>query len=335
MARMNKLLNSSIFLLVLTVLGTWFIWNRTLTDRRYEIPARAKDLRVAMLLSGSIEDQAFNTKGHRGLMLIRDVLGVRVAFSEKVSESGMQPVFQKYAGQGYDIIIGWGGQFLDAARRTAIEYPGSRFLVMGIDSGNGRNLGAVSYRHGEIGYLARAVAGLKTRTGKIAFVTGTLLPHQKVKALFFKQGARSINPEVEFRIVELGTWQDPEQGKTAGLNLVKLGFDVIAVDADEAGLPIHALAGRAGRYTIGWRVDQNYLSPRSVLTSGLQRAELAILAGARAALARHWKGRLYQFGIRDGVLDLAPFRDTLSPGEKKRIGNLRQDLVSGRVQVLP
>ena len=331
---MRKLIYALSILIIGTILGIFIVREMNLNQEYVSNSPEPGTFQVAMLLPGSVDDQSYNTNGYRGLMLIKKELSASVAYIENVPESDMEKLLRQYAQEGYDLVIGYGAQFLASIKIVADEFPRTKFMIHGYYAGNNRNLGAVSFWQGEIGYLAGTAAGIKTKANKVAFVTGFLYEHQKEKALLFQRGVKANNPAVEVKIVAIDTWNDQEKARVAGQALIDDGFDVIEVDADSAGFPIHELARKAGRYTIGWTLDQHELSPESVLTSSLQRVELVLLEGARVARLGRWEGKQYKFGIRAGVQDLAPFRGLLTPEEEEKIEKIREALLAGEIDIL-
>lgn len=284
---------------------------------------------VAMLLPGSVDDQSWNTTGYNALLLVRQKLGAAVDYTESVAQEDMEPLFERYAREGYDLIIGHGGQFIAAAEQAASHFPRTNFMVVATDAGNNVNLGTVQFAQEELGFLAGAVAGLKTRSNKVAYISGRPYTHMNEKGASFVAGAQYINPSTQALSLTLNTWTDREKAISCADKLIEAGFDVLAVDADSAGLPIHRLAEEASIHTIGWAADQYDLAPKGVLTSGIQRAEIAILAGAELARLGRWEGKLYKFGLKDGAQNLAPFHGKLDSKMKAVMTRLQKDILAG------
>jgi basic membrane protein A len=74
--------------------------------------------KVAMILPGPIDDQAWSQSGHEGLQLIEKEIGAEVAYtadSSSMSEAEVEQIFRQYATEGYDFIIAHGGQYIPAA----------------------------------------------------------------------------------------------------------------------------------------------------------------------------------------------------------------------------
>ena len=287
--------------------------------------------RVAMLLPGPADDQSWNTTGYSALLMVRQKLGATVDYTENVAQKDMEPLFERYARERYDLVIGHGGQFIAAAEQAANRFPRTNFMVVGTNAGNNVNLGTVQFSQEELGFLAGAVAGLKTRSNKTAYISGKPYTHMNEKGASFIAGAHYINPSTQALSLTLNTWTDTEKGVECGHKLIEAGFDVLAVDADSAGLPIHQLAEKASIHTIGWAADQYELAEKAILTSGIQRAEVAILAGAELVRLGRWEGKLYKFGIKDGAQNLAPFRGKLDTKQELTMARLQKDILEGRI----
>lgn len=297
-------------------------------------PMQASSFRVAMVLPGPVNDSSWNTTGYQGLMLIKEKLGATVAYNEKIPEQESERIFRKYANEGYDLIIGHGGQYISAIEKVSDEFPRISFMIVGTYAGNNRNLGAVQFKQEEMGYLAGVVAGLKTKTNKVAYVSGLPLIHMKEKGAYFVLGAKSINPGIEAKSLTINTFTESQAGRHCGEALVKGGFDVLAVDADSAGIPIHQVARDAHIHTIGWATDQYKVAQGTILTSAIQRTELIIQAGAELVRLGRWEGKLYKFGIQEGVQALAPFRGSLTPKEEKQVNKATRDILEGTINLM-
>ena len=92
--------------------------------------AGGEQLRVALILPGETTDRGFNATGEMAADLIEEEYGADVAFTESVNPANQADVYRQYANQGYDLIIGWGGQFTDGAVEVAEEFADTYFLVV-------------------------------------------------------------------------------------------------------------------------------------------------------------------------------------------------------------
>ncbi len=297
--------------------------------------AIANRFKVALLLEGSVDDHGWNQAAYEGLRLVEKELEAQIAYTANVANEDMAFLFRQYAEDDFDFIIGHGGEFISSAEVVAKEFSAIAFAVTAGYAGNNVNLGALSFRDGEMGYLTGVVAGLKTVTNKVAYIGGVAYDHTREQAILFERGVQAINPEAEVTIAWLGSWSDKEKARITTQVLAETGIDVVVVVANEAGVAAFEVVEQHGIYAIGWSLDQHELAPKSILTSAIQRVPHLFLAGAKLVQRDRWEGKQYKFGIQDGAQDLASFYGLLSPDEEALVQSIRQDIITGKIDVTP
>mgnify|MGYP003865622809 CR=1 FL=1 len=294
--------------------------------------------KVAMTLPDAIDDGSWSQSGYQGLKSIEKQLGAKIAYTEKtddLSDVEVTNVFRQYAKEGFDLIIGHGGRFVFAAEIAAKEFPRTKFAVVGTFPGNNRNLAALSFRSGELGYLTGVVAALKTKTNKVSFIGGVDYPHIKEGAILFERGAKATKPDITVIIEWVGNWTDKEKCQKIAEKHIKSGVDVILNNADPGSLPLHQLAKKHGIHTIGWIQDLYQLAPGTVLTSAIQDSPALLLQAATLVREGRWEGKQYKFGLREKVQKLAPFRGSLTPEQEAVVNKVKEDILIGKIDVSP
>ena len=291
--------------------------------------------KVAVLLPGPEDDAGWSQAAYEGLRLVEKELGAEVAFTTNVDEDIAEDVFRQYANEGYNFIIGHGGEYIPGAETVAVEFPRIKFAVVAGYGGNNKNFGALSFRDGEVGYLTGVVAGFKTKTDKVAYIGGEPYAHMREQAALFERGAKATNPEVKVSIEWVESWVDQDKAREIAKPLIEAGTDVIVVDADVAGLAIHELAQQEGVKTIGWALDQHQLAPETILTSAVQRVPILLLEGAILVQQGRWEGKQYKFGLQERAQELAPFYGLLTADEEQHVQTVRNDIIAGKIDVLP
>lgn len=297
--------------------------------------AAAGRFRVAMVLPGPIDDQTWNTSGYEGLLLIEKEMGAQVAYTAELAEEDYEKVLRQYAQEGYDFIIAHGGQFVPAAEVVTEEFPRTKFVVMTQYAGNNKNLGALSFRDGEMGYLVGVVAALKSRSHKVAFIGGQPFSNIVERSVLFERGARAIDPQIEVTVAWVGSWTDEARAAEIAQELLAGGTDVIVVNANAASLAVHKAAEKAGAYTIGWNLDRSEVAPGTIITSAVQQVPQLLLEGALLVQQGRWEGKQYKFGLHEGVQDLAPFHGLLSPEAEAQVNTIKEQIVTGKIDVSP
>ena len=130
------------------------------------VSAQAEAPRIAAALPGTITDRAFNENVHEGLVMAREQHGAEIAFTENVSQATQVEVMSDYARRGYDMVFGAGGEFTDAARRVAANFPEATVAV--INGAPTEGVVTLNFRNQEFGYVVGLVAGHFSETGVAA-----------------------------------------------------------------------------------------------------------------------------------------------------------------------
>ncbi len=66
-----------------------------------------------------------------------------------------------------------------------------------------------------------------TQTGKIGIIGGVDIPSMRACVNAIQDGARLVNPDVEFAVSYVGSWADPAKAKELALAQIESGVDVI------------------------------------------------------------------------------------------------------------
>lgn len=303
-------------------------------------PQAGRDFRVAIVLPEAIDGDAWSQAGHQGLKLIEAQLQAEVEYAEidRKSPEDIKKILRQYAREGFDFIIGHGSQHLTlpALEVAAKEFPRSKFAAIGGGGfGNNHNLGVLQVRDGELGYLAGVVAALKTKTNKIGYIGGFDYATLQEEAALLERGAKATKPAVEVAIRWLGGWTDVAKADAIARELMASGVDLFVLHGDPATLPLYPILAKVGIAIIGWNTDQYERSPDAVITSGIVKIPELLLAGATLVREGRWEGRKYRLGLREGVLELAPFRGALTPEQEEIVQRAKDEILLGKIDVMP
>lgn len=292
-------------------------------------------IKVALVLPGPIDDRSWSQSGHEGLMLIQHELGAQVAYRASVPPGEAEALIRAYAKEGFDFIILHGAQYIPAGERVAKEYPRTHFAVVTSYPGNNVNLGALSFRAGEVGYLTGVVAALKTRTKHVAYLGGERYPITLEDVTLFKKGVEATDASVRVSVEWVNSWSDAAKARRIAMDLVRRGADVLVVNAALASRGALEVAEAQGVHAIGWNLDRYDEAPHAIVTSAIQRVPVLLLKGATLVQAGRWEGRQYKFGLREGAQELAPFRGTLTPEQEAQVRRITQQIETEELEVTP
>lgn len=295
-----------------------------------------KTLKVAVLLPGSVNDQGWNATAYNGLMMIKDTYGAEVSYSESVAASDYEQVYRGYASQGYNIVIGHGAEFADAAKAVAKDFPDVFFGVTSSSEAAEPNVFAITNDNIQQGFLAGCAAGLLTKSNVIGCVAGMELSSIAEYCEGFKKGVLYVNPDATVLVTFTGSFDDAAKAKESANAMISQGADVLTHDADQSGLSVLDAAKEAGVMALGCVADQSSYAPDTVVTSSINDAAAVYLAAAEKYMAGTLEGKAYKLGIADGTVDLAgygTFDNKLSDDFKSQIDTIKADLKADKIDL--
>jgi basic membrane protein A and related proteins len=290
---------------------------------------------IAAMFPGRIDDGGFIEAGYRGLMRVRDDVGIPVSYVDDVAPEAeaMKDVLRRLARSDAKMVIAYGGQTSEAVQRVAWEFPQQRFTV--IQGFLTRpNLAIYEVLQEQSAWLAGAAAGMLTKTNVVGHMSGLRVrPGLKARAAF-ADGLATTNPRAKLLTNFSGTQDDAGLAKRIAFAQIDAGADIIftMLNAGRAGA-IEACRER-GVKQIGNVRDWVAVMPDVFVASAVADGGVAIVQVARDLHDSLWKGDLVKrIGIRnrDAVrLALAP---TVPEAVKVRIAAFTQEMVAGSIKI--
>jgi len=159
-------------------------------------------------------------------------------------------------------------------------------------------------------------------------------PIGEVNRLFhaFMNGARSVNPEVEFKVTFIGSWYDPPKAKEAAFAQIEAGVDVLY--AERAG--VVDAAREKGIIAFGNVNDMNKEENGTdvVVTSALWHMEEAIAHAISRVKDGTFAAENYKEWtmMQKGGASLAPyyeFEDKIPADAKAKVEELKAQILAG------
>jgi basic membrane protein A len=295
-------------------------------------PAAAQDFKAAIVMPGNITDQSWNQTGYEGIMLAKEKLGIEVAFSEKVPQPDQLEAMSDYARRGYNVVIGHGGEFVDAAERAAERNPDTMFVVTnGFVSKD--NLSSVTFDFKQFGYAIGFLAGKMSKTGKGGYISA-----QKIKVSTdleegFKQGFQAVKPGAEILVTYTNDWDDVAKAKEAALNQLSQGVDVIFPILDNGQVGALQAAKEKGAWSFGVWKDVLDAWPETVLQSAVMDFRVALVDFLDMAKKGEAKGQVYQIGIGTEAGTLGKYNPAVPADVVKETDAVIEKLKSGELKL--
>mgnify|MGYP002589677076 CR=1 FL=1 len=176
--------------------------------------ADGESLKVALCVTGAVNDMGFCQSAYEGLVLLEEKYGAEIAYTENLQAADMAAAFTDYAANGYDIVIGHGFQFGDPALEVGAQYPDTTFICTEADVASD-NVASYVMSCEQGGYIEGMLAASMTKSNKIGFI-GPIEGASLIKIMNgFEDGAKSINPDIEVQTAWTGSFTDTALAKEA------------------------------------------------------------------------------------------------------------------------
>jgi basic membrane protein A len=269
----------------------------------------------------------------------------RVDFIETVDTRDREANIASFAASGYDIIITVGAGMIEETLAVAGASPALYFV--GVQQAPElhvlpSNYTTLVFHEEQSGFLAGAVAGLITQSGRVAAVCEVqFIESVRRTCDGFRRGAIYVNPAIQ---VDLSYRSGPEEllfrdldwgTETAALS-VDRGADVVfAVGEETANAAMEAAALR-GALVIGAEFDRHAQLPEvggALVTSAVLDVRGGLLAILQETVEGHFRAEQHW-----GEVGLAPFRDFARrlPSEVlRRLAEITDDLQAGVIRIEP
>lgn len=295
-------------------------------------------LKVALVVAFTgLGDRGFCDSANAGLQRAIKQLGIAGKVIEPKSESEYLEQYRALSAEGYDLIIGLTSGIASEVEELADEFPRTRYAIIDyVPSKPHPQVAGLSFTEHEGSFLAGALAGMMTKTGKIGYVGGIDTPLLRKFQVGYIEGAKYVNPKVETISVIAGAFGDPTKGKELALSLFNRGCDIVYHAAGKTGDGVIAAAKEMGKYAIGVNTDQDYIAPGTVLTSMVKRVDNAVYNCINDTINGRFKGGSYVYGLKDGGVSLTDFRYTKNaiPSQvQARLKTIEKDLIEGKIKV--
>lgn len=304
-----------------------------------------KQLRVALLVTGTLGDKGFWDSAKAGVDRAQAELGAQVQTVEFPNAADWQPALAQLAQGGYDIIVLGGFDMIDALNVIAPQFPDTKFIFFDatVDQPNVAN---ITYAQNEASFLAGVLAAcavnnpeIKNKSGKkvVGAVGGMDIPVINDFIVGYNQGAKYADPSIRVLKSYAGTWEDPAKGKELARDQFQQGADVVFAVAGKTGLGVLEAAKDANRYAIGVDANQNAEQPGHVLTSVLKRVDNSVFDLLQiAATGTLQTGKTYTYGIENNGVGLAEddlYRKYVPQACRDQVNKAKEDVASGKVRV--
>src|SRR5262245_27470919 len=269
--------------------------------------------KISFVYVGPIGDHGWSYQHHQGLEAIKREFGdkVETSFVENVPEGpDAERVIDQLAATGSDIIFTTSFGFMNPTVKVAARYPNVKFEhATGFKQA--ANVATYDARFYEGRHVIGVIAGKMTKTNVIGYIGPYPIPEVVMGINSAYLAAKSVNPNVTFKVVWVSSWFDPGKEAAAAKALVDQGADILMQHTDSPAAVKYA--EEKGIYAFGQASDMEKFGPNAQLTAIVDNWNPYYLKRVQQVLDGTWKSGAVWGGMKDGTVVMAPWSKKIPP----------------------
>lgn len=303
-----------------------------------------EDVKVGVIHIGDpATGSGYSYTHDQGIVAMQETLGlsdeqiVRKNNIDDADTTAIENAMNECIEEGCNIIFATSWGYMDTCEALAAEYPNVFFSHATGYKSNGTNFNHYFGRIYQARYLSGIVAGMKTETNKIGYVSAMGSENGECTSGIdaFAMGVASVNPEATVEVKDTNSWYDPEGEGQAAQALIDDGCDVIAQHCDTNNPQI--AARDAGVWGVGYNSDMTAEVGESVLTSVVWNWGAYYTAAVQNVIDGTWTPGVHvedYFGsMADGLLSITALSSEVAEGTQEAVDVAKAAIEDGSFDV--
>ncbi|MET0312916.1 MAG: BMP family ABC transporter substrate-binding protein [Hansschlegelia sp.] len=291
----------------------------------------AEPLKVAFVYTGPIGDHGYSYQHDVGRKAVEKEFGdkVKVSFVENVSEGpDAERVIEQLASSGNKLIFTTSFGFMNPTIKVAARHPDVKFQhATGFKTA--KNVGIYNARFYEGRYIIGQMAAKMSKSGTIGYIASFPIPEVVMGINAAYLGAKTVNPDIKFKIIWVSSWFDPGKESDAAKALVDQGADILMQHTDSPAAM--KLAEERGIHAFGQSSDMADFGPKAQLTSIVDDWNYYYISRVKAVMDGSWKPDNVWDGLKEKMVELAPYGPAVPDDVKKMADETKAKIISGEL----
>ena len=269
--------------------------------------AFADPVKAAFVYIGPTGDHGWTYAHDQGANYVKDNMGddVEITRIESVAENSDAARVITSLARKNDIIFTTSFGYMEPTIKVAASYPDVKFEHATGYQRPTDNISTYSARFYEGRHVIGKIAGRMTESNIIGYIASFPIPEviRGINAAFL--AAKSVNPDIQIKIVWVYTWYDPGKEADAARALIAQGADILMQHTDSTA-PM-TVAEEAGIRAFGQASDMSAWGPTAHLTSIIDEWGPYYLARVQAVKDGTWTSSDTFHGVPEGMVEFAGF----------------------------
>ena len=292
--------------------------------------ADAHQTKVGFVYVGPVGDGGWTYEHNQARLAVEAEFGdaVETVFVESVPEGpDAERVMSQMALGGADLIFTTSFGYMDPTINVAAKFPDVKFEhATGFKRSD--NVSTYSARFYEGRAVQGHIAGQMTTSNIIGYIGSFPIPEvvRGINSAYIH--AKTVNPDVEFKIVWAYTWFDPAKEAEAASVLIEQGADVILQHTDSTA-PQAAAQSAGNVVTFGQASDMAEFGPFPRVSSIIDDWAPYYIARTKAVMDGTWTSTDTWDGIGAGMVGIGEISSAVPAEIKASAEALRDSLADG------
>ena len=296
--------------------------------------------KIGVLYIGSASETSGYTYAHEiGIQGMANNIGLsdnQIVRKESVSDSdekAIKAALQDCVDKKCNVIFTTSWGYMNQTEEFAEKYPDIYFANATGYLSNGKNFTNYFGRIYQTRYLSGIVAGLKTKTNKIGYVSAMGTDNSECTGGVdaFAIGVESVNKAAKVKVAVTNSWYAPDDEKKASDALIAAGCDVLAQHCDTTA-PQEASQDN-GTWSIGYNSDMSKETPKATLTSVIWNWSAYYTSYISSIINASYDGKNYYGGMKENLVSLTELSSLCESDTADKIKEAKENIISGKFGV--
>lgn len=298
------------------------------------------ELKIGVLYIGSASETSGYTYAHEiGIQGMANNIGLsdnQIVRKESVSDSdekAIKAALQDCVDKKCNVIFTTSWGYMNQTEEFAEKYPDIYFANATGYLSNGKNFTNYFGRIYQTRYLSGIVAGLKTKTNKIGYVSAMGTDNSECTGGVdaFAIGVESVNKAAKVKVAVTNSWYAPDDEKKASDALIAAGCDVLAQHCDTTA-PQEASQDN-GTWSIGYNSDMSKETTKATLTSVIWNWSAYYTSYISSIINASYDGKNYYGGMKENLVSLTELSSLCERDTEDKIKEAKENIISGKFGV--
>lgn len=287
-------------------------------------------LKVGFVYVAPIADVGYTKQHDIGRLYAIEQVGkdkITTSYVENVPETAdAERVIRQMVADGNKLIFGTSFGYMNYMQKLAKEYPDVKFEhATGYKTAP--NMTNYNIRFYEGRYLAGMLAGGMTKSNIIGYVAPFPIPEVLQGINAFTLGAKSVNPNIQVKVIWTNAWYDPPKDTDSAKTLLGQGADILTQHTNTSA--VASAAEAAGKMVIPYNSNMKSVAPNAQIAALVLNWGPYYAKKINQVREGKWDANPVWMHMKDGAISIEGVSDKVPADLVKKMEDVKAKINSG------